>query len=135
MRPEEVRAKLLVGHPDAIATRSCDSSCIPCAFQSVYAEQDENPPGWRPSYRFMAMGLRETHKDFFRNDIQLRWKCLYEINSGDRAKSLYFDLEQLRSPSSCTTAEEHNRECWVKVQILQSMVIEVFRYAIFHLAI
>ena len=135
MRPEEVRAKLLVGHPDAIATGSCDSTCIPCAYQSVYAEQDENPPGWRPCYRFMAMGLKETHKRFFRSDTQLRWKCLYEISFGHRAKNLYFDLEQLRSSSSCTAAEEHDRECWVKVQILQSMVTEVFRNAIFHLVV
>lgn len=133
LRPDAVRDKMLVGHPDAIAAGSCDSTCIPFAFQSVYAEQDGDPSGWRPCYRYMAQSLHRTHKGFFRNDIHLRWKCLYEISFKDRARNLYFDLEQLRSSSSCNSTEEHDRECWLKVRVLQSMVTEVFRYATFHL--
>ena len=133
LHPGEVLGKLTVGHPDAIATGSADSTCIPFAFQSVYAEQDSGRTEWRPCFRYLAQSVACIHRGFFRTDIHLSCKFLYEISFKDRAKNLYFDLEQPRSSSSSMTAEEQDRECWVKVQVLQSMVTDVFRYAATHL--
>lgn len=130
LQPERVRTKLLVGHPDALALPLSPNSSTPFAFQSVYFEGSGQWPGWRPCYRYMSQSLARTHSGFFRVDIHLKWKNLYEIMFHDRARHLYFDVEQPRDDASSHGLAEHDLQCWNKVQMLKSIVTEIFRCAV-----
>jgi hypothetical protein len=52
---------------------------------------------------------------------------LYEVLVDNRARNLYFDLEQAR-PAVMSIAE-HDECCWKKVMLLQGIILSAFRYA------
>jgi hypothetical protein len=52
--------------------------------------------------------------------IPIKWKCLYEIIAENRARNLYLDIEESRPLGISRT--EHDMECWLKVQLIMSML-------------
>jgi hypothetical protein len=127
--PRLVLQCIAVGHPDAISRGFSFTHTAPFAFQSVFfdAKRAEGS-SWMPAYRFLATSYQRVHMGLFTPQVPLKWKCLYEVIVHNRARNLYFDLDQTRPAGM--SKDQHDRRCWAKVQLLRRIVCESFRYVI-----
>lgn len=126
-------ATLRTGHPDAVSRKfqTLHSACFSC--QSVYFDSEASVDSpWRPCRRFVCVPYSTMHGCLFRADIPVKWKNLYEVIVVDRARHLYFDLEEAR-PVGCSSPEEilaHDQMCWAKVRLLQLVIRYTFECAL-----
>lgn len=72
-----------------------------------------------------AGAIQEMHTSLLASKVPIRWKNGYEVIIANRARHLYFDLEQKR-PAGVSKAD-HDTACWAKVQHLKVLVYHAFR--------
>ena len=123
---DHVLNQIKLGHADSLARTLHPNHSAPFSFTSVYYNQEQDGSDyWKPSYRYTVQSYSRMHQTLFRQDVPVMWKNLYEIIPHDRARNLYFDIEQNRPTKM--SVPQHDMECWEKTQLLKEMVIDVFR--------
>ena len=93
------------------------------SFQSVYYNAKEGQ--WYPCFRYVCAPLVRINSCLFNSAVPITWRNLYEIVLEDRARHLYFDLEEKRPVGA--SLYKHDEDCWKKVLKLQQLVRQAFR--------